>query len=358
MACFEDLPQELVEWIVELAAPSFSPSRWKERDRALKTLCLTSKTMLPHARRLLRRDIAISRSATFSKVLTASGGELGPSLPLSPNLSISHCSTLTVYGGGADDWKWPRWFAQRWTPSSGTVEDQLITELCDRLRPKTLAVKGIGLASFPTTFLASVQTLLLDVCDEPMLALKNFSNLTRLALYDSCKQGSLEALIHLPHLVSLALGVNLRLSPSSAEKHPFKALSRPYAFQFSPSASVVVFDTFFSSSLATNPSSFPPALRVLRLTPEPRRYYYQPPVLAAPYPVLSSMLALEPFQHLEELHLVSFPRISDTGKAVEAWCNASNIRLFVEDPDDLSESFDPSFWRFLDGVKDRLGLNV
>ncbi|BGP19849.1 hypothetical protein JCM10213_003158 [Rhodosporidiobolus nylandii] len=63
MASFASLPPELVEEVVELAVPPFSPSSWKERARTLKALCLTCQQTYPAARKLLYREVVLDSPA-------------------------------------------------------------------------------------------------------------------------------------------------------------------------------------------------------------------------------------------------------------------------------------------------------
>ncbi|GAA5895693.1 hypothetical protein JCM6882_000371 [Rhodosporidiobolus microsporus] len=127
MACFSDLPQELVDYIVELATPSFSTRGWKERYKTLKTLHLVNETFLQPARRLLAREIAVDSSSALDAFETL----LGRTLDTVPNEQYLHPKLLVV--------KRTRNPSTRWSSPTSEDDSARIMALVDKLQPLVLA---------------------------------------------------------------------------------------------------------------------------------------------------------------------------------------------------------------------------
>ncbi|GAA5895708.1 hypothetical protein JCM6882_000375 [Rhodosporidiobolus microsporus] len=361
MACFEDLPQELVDYIVELATPSFQLKRWDERARTLNALCLTSKAFFRPARRLLHREILVDKSSSLSALLSTRYGAVGTTGPARTSLLV--IDNLFRPDG--------------WPSDEKDANIAQMAVLLDRLQPPKVAFRGAPIPLL--SVVRGVTSLILDGCmhlERPPVPYQCFQALTRLGIY--CTEFRLDQPIFtsaaFPNLVTLALGNTMYL-PLGAdnENDNFELLScREGHFPLLPqlraasvqwtdglvdSSPLAVLDTYLFGDATTLPRDFAPSLKVLRLA----RPSLSPSDMTLPsvLPLLSSP-SFRP--HLLELHLIGFPlhnaATSKVWSEIEAWCGANGVRLFKSNPDDLDDPLDLSFWRFLDGVKGRLGLNV
>ncbi|GAA5888334.1 hypothetical protein JCM6882_008584 [Rhodosporidiobolus microsporus] len=192
-----------------------------------------------------------------------------------------------------------------------------------------------------------------------------FSSLVRLGLYN-CIMPWPEAFLNLvsfPNLKTLAAHGNVGSSAwDSADMFGMEA-TLPLCRQLNGISTALscpgilegpaVFDTIVYTGDWTRECAkhLPSSVRVLRL---------QRGDDAVPSDLPAYLSVVPALTHLEELHLVAF-NLSNDSKGqddVQSWTAERGVRLFVEDPNDLNDSFDPSFWRFLDGVKARLGLDV
>ncbi|GAA5888344.1 hypothetical protein JCM6882_008587 [Rhodosporidiobolus microsporus] len=330
MACFSDLPQELVDYIVELATPSFGTKGWNERYKTLKTLHLVNKTFLQPARRLLASEIAVDSSSALD-ALTA------------------------LFGGSADGHATARYLRPKllmikrtWDPSAGwpssASEDDSarVVFLVYKLQPLALAMEDFDIKR--TDEISGVQCLLLSnsYFREPVEL--PFHALTRLGLYDVEVVDSARnfSAIAFPCLVTLAIIDSYTPSPPVRPGRP-----------------ITNYDMLKSEwEIFDYPERVPSSLQVLRLKLDP--FELDDSDDAESLVGLLSFFSFNP--RLHELHLVS-KSFGDEAVAVamrgcEDWCGANGVKLFLERVDDLAEAFNPPFWRFLDGVNARLGLNV
>jgi hypothetical protein len=81
----------------------------------------------------------------------------------------------------------------------------------------------------------------------------------------------------------------------------------------------------------------------------------------SPASLVEALPGLGTLPELQELHLIGFDEGEGTNKVwaeIRKWSLARGVRLFTDSPSDLWEPIDPSLYRFLDGVKARLGLDV
>ncbi|GAA5888331.1 hypothetical protein JCM6882_008583 [Rhodosporidiobolus microsporus] len=289
MVSFSSLPQELVDYIVELAAPPFTVHGWAKRVRTLKALCLTSKALLPPARRLLYRDVFVDNSSSLSALVSVSDDTVRAANARRTSLFIINR------------------IPSRETSLSAGKEADLARAavLLDRLQPETVALQGV----------------IIDRCEhlqesvEPYLC---FKTLTRLSIFASSLRIKPPIFTNtsFPNLVTLALAHTAQL-PNEVEDDDDN-----YEF--------------------------------LSCVGERHTLFFVLPLLSSP--------SFRP--RLRELHLIDFPidkssnSISKAWSEIHEWCAANGVRLFRSSPDDLNEPLDPSFWRFLDGVKARLGINV
>ncbi|GAA5827784.1 hypothetical protein JCM11251_007673 [Rhodosporidiobolus azoricus] len=257
--------------------------------------------------------------------------------------------------------------------------------LVERLRPKEVAIISVSnpLMSHlrytgtrtlffrpmeePLAHTLSPRQVLLFNCD-PSLDTVSFQHLTRLGLYslDIVGQKPFLSPVHFPNLVTLAVKGTITMSRArsydnnlgplrwSIDHIPvlpqLKAVSEWYNDGDSPLA-VTVLDTWCAGEAVQYPERISSTVQVLRLThggmSEPSEYT----------PLLRLLTSPSFTANLVELHLLYFDRDPGQGlSATKAWCEAHNVKLYTSNPDDLMDPFDFSFWRFLDGVKDRLGL--
>ncbi|BGP19828.1 hypothetical protein JCM10213_003137 [Rhodosporidiobolus nylandii] len=373
MAFFASLPPELVEEIVELALPPFSPSGWKGRARTLKALCMTCKQTMPAARRLLYREMVVGSFAAIVDLAARFSSQ--SSLPPVAFLRIeqTRVCNLSLWGGHA-------------SVAGDVVAGQVVE------KTKARVVTLVGWSGSDLSGMQGVQSL--SFVDSRLQAWNLgsqrskpvFASLHRLHFhdvdFDSLYDVDFDSLYDVltsdafPNLVSLALascyvtregdsqGSAWSDSPPlcdpvylTKEYVPLLPQLRAAAVVdstgFGKSGAFEVLEILHAYTVEYIYRRLPRCLRVLRLQAE----QYWP---LEPKQVLS-LLTLADLPVLSELHLVSFAldkvTVSGDFAAVEEWCQEKQVTLFLSPMDDL-DSFTPSFWRFLDGVKDRLGLDV
>ncbi|GAA5895704.1 hypothetical protein JCM6882_000374 [Rhodosporidiobolus microsporus] len=365
MACFSDLPQELVDYIVELATPSFSTRGWKERYETLKTLHLVNETFLQPARRLLASEIAVDSSSALDALTDLFGGsadEPATKPHFRPKLLMVE---RTWYSS-------PQW------PSPASKNDRArVLSLVDHARPHVLAVEGFDIE--PTRETTSIECLLLSdsILEGPVKW--PFNALKRLGLYDvEVVEPARDFIANaFPSLVTLAFGGAHTFSlPLAGGRHfaaseseltlrddcfpllqQLRAASLLDTDLVANSPPLLALDSRFTRDTLSHPEYFPSSLQVLRFTIDPYELDRSHNT-ACLHTLLTSPSFLPT---LRELHIVS--RSSEHKAAVNAmrgckdWCRANGVKLFLEQMKNSLESFDLSFWRFLDGVKARLGID-
>ncbi|BGP19820.1 hypothetical protein JCM10213_003129 [Rhodosporidiobolus nylandii] len=365
MASFASLPPELVEEIVELAVPPFSPSGWKKRAKTLKALCLTCKQTLPAARRLLYREMRIASSASSDLVSGAkfSSGRLPPVR----HLQIEHYQYLSATREKTWDVEGHR---ARLSKLLREVKPEVLTAYSSCELPTeelqgitTLHFSGLLFPSDPFTReeplrLSSVRRLTLFGVriDDPDLVLTaaNFPNLVSIYCEDTyCgepdeDEGSDDNDANLLYFSERWVPLVSQLT----------ALATPRLDLIADGGSFSVLETQVDwapsvEGLAVLPSS----LRVLRVVYGSYAMPWESSHLAPLLRLLNSPLFP---RALSELHIAqagdSRPDKDDALAKVQEWCAARGIALHL----DCAPFESPwrSFWRFLDGVNDRLGLDV
>ncbi|BGP19817.1 hypothetical protein JCM10213v2_007948 [Rhodosporidiobolus nylandii] len=344
MASFASLPPELVEEIVELALPPFSPSGW---------------------RGLLYREMVVGSFAAIVELAVQFSSQ--SSLPPVAFLRIEQTRVynLSLWGGRA-------------SVAGDVVAGQVVE------KTKATVVSLVGWSGSDLTGIQGVQSL--SFVDSRLQAW-NFSSqrsklvfvsLHRLHFHDVDFDSLYDVLTSdaFPNLVSLALascyvtrewdsqGSAWSDSPPLSDPvyltkdyvpllPQLRAAAVAYAGGFGDGGAFEVLEILHAYRVEYIYRRLPRCLRVLRLHAE----QYWP---LEPKRVLS-LLTLADLPVLSELHLVSFAldkvKVSGDFVAVEEWCQEKQVTLFLYPMDDL-DSFTPSFWRFLDGVTERLGLDV
>ncbi|BGP19852.1 hypothetical protein JCM10213_003161 [Rhodosporidiobolus nylandii] len=356
MASFASLPPELVEVIVELAVPPFSPSSWKERARTLKALCLTSKQTLPAARKVLYREVLLS--SPDAVVLLARTAEAEQACAISSMMVSGSASGAAAGGPGAA---------------------AAFIRLVERAKPTLIRMwRGDKL---PANALNGFESLHLHTFYlhgsayspfSPSLAL---SSLQRLQIADTCAREPhlLFTSAYFPNLRSLSVDEESRsyfpgrpLWP--LEPHPavmpvvtqLSSISVACAGDFSASTALAVLEV--SSAQAAqhfNLLRLPPSVRVIRL-----RLLQDATV--GDLKACLSQLTRSDISNLLELHLTGVndtksaldsPDIVELVEALKKCCEEEEVALVLSSPPDERDPL-PSFWRFLDDVKERHGLNV
>ncbi|BGP19841.1 hypothetical protein JCM10213_003150 [Rhodosporidiobolus nylandii] len=361
MASFASLPPELVEEIVELAVPPFETRTYAERAVFLRGLCLVSKQLLPAARRLLYREMRIASSASSDLV---SGAKFpGGRLPAVRHLLVEH----SRYTGPAWEKKDDR---TRLSKLLREVKPEVLSvySSCELPMEDLQGTSTLHLAAFPFSShsftreqplrLASIRRLtLFDVrIDEPDLVLTaaNFPNLVSIYCEDTYSgepdedEGSSDGDVDLLYFSKRWIPLIPQLT----------ALASPRLGLIAEGSSLSVLETEFQwvpseEDLSVLPSS----LRVLRIV----YGCYAMPWEASHFASFLLLLRSPLFPHaLSELHLAEAgnrrPQMDAGLVEVEEWCAAHGVALHLDCAP--FESPWTSFWRFLDGVKDRLGLDV
>ncbi|BGP19798.1 hypothetical protein JCM10213_003107 [Rhodosporidiobolus nylandii] len=365
MASFASLPPELVEEIVELAVPPFSPSGWKERARTLKALCLACKQIYPAARRLLYREMVVVSSSAIVDLAAQRSSQ--SSLPPVAFLRIEQTRVynLCLWGGHAS-----------------VAGDVAAGQVVEKTKPHMVSL--VGWTGSDLTGMQGVQSLafLESYVNEwgfgSYRSKLVFTSLHRLHFHGVEFDSRYDVLTSdaFPNLVSLALdacyipqewdsqGSVWADSPPlpdpvylTKEHVPLlpqlRAAAVTYPSGIEEGGTFEVLEILHTYTVDNTLQRLPRGLRVLRLLE--RRYS----PLEAKH--VLSLLTLADLPVLSELHLASATldkvKASDASSAVEQWCEARQVTLFLS-PLDNGKSFVPSFWRFLDGVKDRLGLDV
>ncbi|BGP19846.1 hypothetical protein JCM10213_003155 [Rhodosporidiobolus nylandii] len=367
MASFASLPPELVEEVVELAVPPFSPSGWKERARTLKALCSTCKQTLPAARRVLYREMVFNTSRDSSILVNlAVRVSSQASLPPVAFLRIEQTCTYEPSVSGH-------------TNVDGDVAASEVVE-----KTKARVVSLVGWSGSDLSGMQGVQSV--SFVDSSLNAW-NFGSQRGKLIFTSLRRlhfhgvdfDSLHDVLTseaFPNLVSLALdscciplerdsqgsdwsdGPPLYNSVDLTKEYvpllpQLRAAAVAHSADFEEGGTFAVLEILYVYTAEYTYRHFPRCLRVLRLL-EGR---YSP--LEAKR--VLSLLTLADLPVLSELHLagptLGKVKASDDFAAVEEWCQEKQVTLFLSPMDDL-DSFTPSFWPFLDGVKDRLGLDV
>ncbi|GAA6036240.1 hypothetical protein JCM8097_006853 [Rhodosporidiobolus ruineniae] len=346
-AVFSSLPPELVARIVHLAVPPFLPVPCDqdehqldhERRHDLRSLCLDNRMVGAAAREVLYRQLRLVPSD--AALLTAALAKT-PVYPL-----VRH-----VHAKGFGD--------VEETDDSVFPLVYLILAL-NHLGVDTLSFSaGEELMLLPLYKMHTVSTALFDgvtLVDSPSITpAPIYSSIRRLGLYEDVhleepnepgeEDGGItfDLGLMLPQLVPQLEAMSLyKTSGLKFINSPFSVLDVDIRFPFID----------LNNLLAYLPST----LRVLRLVHN--AYTNRHPIVTR----VESMLVASSFRpRLDELHLVNFPdEVDDTRQAwlaVRQHCRRKGIALKVYDPSDLGAVLDPSLWRFLDGVKTRLKLDV
>ncbi|GAA5895671.1 hypothetical protein JCM6882_000365 [Rhodosporidiobolus microsporus] len=136
-----------------------------------------------------------------------------------------------------------------------------------------------------------------------------------------------------------------------------RALSLVHHEYLEPDTNLAALEILVRTPPGSSPTyDLPPTLRVLRLLGDSFKMK-QPPFLTQVRQILDT--AECPL--LEELQLSTLPDEDDAEEAaaVQQWCERRGVRLISRKrPSDGCLERDGSFWRFLDNLKDRLGLDV
>ncbi|GAA5931567.1 hypothetical protein JCM10213_003144 [Rhodosporidiobolus nylandii] len=338
MASFASLPPELVEEIVELAVPPFSPSGWRERARNLKALCLTCKQTLPAARRALYREMVVDSSSAIVDLAAQVTGQT--SLPPVAFLCIEQKRTYEPSVSGH-------------TKVAGDVAASEVVE-----KTKARVVTLVGWSGSDLSGMQGIQSL--SFVDSRLHAWNFssqrsklvFASLRRLHFHDVDFDSLCDVLTSdaFPNLVSLALAScyvtrewdsqgsawsdSLPLSdPVYLTKDyvpllpQLRAAAIAYAGGFGDGGAFEVLEILHAYRVEYIYRRLPRCLRVLRLQAE----QYWP---LKPKQVLS-LLSLADLPVISELHLVSFAldkmKASDDFAAVEE-CQKEGEERRVEQP--------------------------
>lgn len=238
------------------------------------------------------------------------------------------------------------------------------------------ALLGRQLISYLAVFTLVLENVLLSFPPPPSFVP---ATLRRLALYDIEIRNSQTLLRHdvFPGLRSLAMGYNqvvVEARPDDDTEPADNALGERYrhlqmtdipllpqlramSIVRTPAslegASIAVLDT---QLFVLTPGTLPSTLQALRIVAS---YEMHPePYLTE---LLNSHVDLPVFQ---ELHLVGYAEEEENEetraawRGIRRWCAAQDVALLVSLPEELEDPSDPSFWRFLDSVQKRLGLDV
>ncbi|GAA6015454.1 hypothetical protein JCM10207_008600 [Rhodosporidiobolus poonsookiae] len=362
MPSLDTLPPELVEQIVALAVPPFEPWHWKQRSSTLRALSLTCKTTSVYARRLLHRQIVLTSPQT--------GQDYARTLLALPSAERPIVQQLEIRS--------PLYSTPDWRATAAGTDFPLLPLILHRAAGNSIKLDHFERVtpSASTHALQAEELLLSTLLLEPLLPPLVHTNLRRLGLYhvDCTAVKHLLRPEVLPNLVTLAInlvrtGFDPPLISSNAARqhyiHPsynpllcqLRAFSSKLPFLCPPDASYRLLDAYLSPEFLHTLPSLPTSLCVLRLVTLADNYIR--PSLAD----LAAALDLPSFRPaLQELHVINSELDGTVDEpetaAIRAWCKRKSVRLVFDDPGDLDEVFDPSFWRSLDDVHGRLGLDV
>ncbi|GAA5863343.1 hypothetical protein JCM8547_006953 [Rhodosporidiobolus lusitaniae] len=363
MASFSSLPVELVRRIVHLSAPHF----WHDDDstpprvryEVLRILCLTNKLLLDVAGEVLYRQVGIKSDDRTTNAFLAS--KQGPNVqelyveaaadsehakyPIPPPLHFCSPKVVTIEGFAVLD---PLSLAGTLRAATLTIIHSGFRSINSFLWP-CVSFSGLRRLSIANTLIPDPTLLFTAECFPDLRTFCPSPNF-RIS-WDSTDPIS-------PQPEFFALDVDLEAYPFIPQ---LKALGIPDVRQVGVSDSFEVLDTLFVPEwpLTQFVHLFPPTLRVLRIASNPI------PEIPLP-PLDDTLLATLSSPHfrpeLDELHLVNWPD-EDEGtarvwKELRNWGEREKVRLFVTHPFDLASRNDSAFWRFLDGVHERLGLDV
>ncbi|GAA6015443.1 hypothetical protein JCM10207_008596 [Rhodosporidiobolus poonsookiae] len=313
MASLNSLPAELVEKVVELSLPHDDTENWAERSDMLRALCLTCKTTLWPARRLLYRHLLVSSSE--------SGRQLAGTLLATSFMKPGHVQRLEVVND-------PNVPDYGWEEEVGETGSSALPILLKMAVAQEVTLEAVG-----TLQGAALEQAFQVNYAHRLLCPRTLPNLTTLCIIEVQAGNVCNSATH------TYPGDDEVLELYTPLFETIKAISTTLNLPSPARATFVVLDVFLNGNLVPVLGTLPATLAVLRLCSDMHDD-------GAQYlPSLLNALDAPTFRPtLKELHLT--------------WCESKDVVLVIDDDVLTFRTVDAAFWRFLDGVRDRLRLDV
>ncbi|BGP19797.1 hypothetical protein JCM10213_003106 [Rhodosporidiobolus nylandii] len=360
MASLTSLPLELIAHVVELAVPPFSYDGWWQRAIRLRRMSLTCKILHVAASKVLHEGFVLKKWENVEALVEAlKGREEDADEPVKVKALLVGWKAGYDYEASSSDSD-----SENDSQPSPLTQPARDFDLPDLFRLVKQVV--VGMRNLTALCPSDLRGL-----DQNLLRRIQYSSIRRLDLH----------VVHLPspaaflsrsvfpNLRSLALtsstfpGPNGRTRDLHARTADIPILSQLQAVsagfvKAGATSAISVVDVFLDLNEPISASLWPSSIQVLRLvrashlvSSKALKHAHDCLVQPGAYPLL------------QEVHLVGLQTwLSEEGQRMlanlELWAEKRGIRLFKQAVEDDMVSFSSTFWRFLDDVKRRTGLDV